>query len=171
MVAFARGLVREALGIAAWGGAAYVSYIAIDLVRQPVRELVGNPEMGDIVGHSVLFLGTLLVFTVLTGIIAHGFRSLGLGAVDRTLGIAFGVARGAVLVMAAYIGAGWVLPPERWPEPVREARLLPFVAEGAGWLAGQVPERFRPSVPIPPPVPFTRSIDLLQAIPLGRPQQ
>jgi len=37
-------------------------------------------------------------------------------------------------------------------------------------VAGQVPERYRPSVPIPPPLPFTRSIDLLQAIPLGRDQ-
>jgi len=169
-LSFMRGFVREALGMAAWAGAAYISYMGIDYIRLPVRDMVGNPEMGDIVAHASLFLAGLLVLTVMTGIIAQLFRSLGLGAVDRTLGIVFGMARGAALAVAAYIGAGWVAAPERWPEPVREARLLPVVAQAASWVAGQVPERYRPSVPIPPPLPFTRSIDLLQAIPLGRDQ-
>ena len=56
MLAFMRGFVREALGMTAWAGAAYVSYIGIDYVRIQVRDLVGNPEMGDIVAHAGLFL-------------------------------------------------------------------------------------------------------------------
>ena len=105
---------------------------------------------------------------IATSVIAQIFHSLGLGALDRTLGILFGLARGAALTIATYIGAGWITVPERWPPPVREARLLPFVAEGATRLADYIPERFRPSVPVPPPMPATRSLDLLQAVPLGR---
>jgi membrane protein required for colicin V production len=167
-LAFMRGFVRETLGIAAWAGAAYFSYIGIAYIRLPVRDLVGNAEMAEIIGHAVLFLVGLLVLTVATSLIAQIFHNLGLGALDRTLGIVFGFARGVALVVAAYIGAGWVAPPERWPAPVREARLLPVVAEAAVRLADAIPERFRPSVPIQPPVEFTRSLDLLQAVPLGR---
>jgi len=167
-VAFMRGFVRESLGIVAWAGAAYFSYIAIDHIRLPVRDMVGNAQMGDIIGHAGLFLLGLLVLTVVTSIIAQMVHSLGLGALDRTLGIAFGVARGAALVVAAYIAAGWIVVPDRWPQPVREARLLPIVAEAATSLADSIPERFRPSVPLPPPMPPTRSLDLLQAVPLGR---
>jgi membrane protein required for colicin V production len=167
-VAFMRGFVREALGIVAWAGAAYFSYIAIDHVRLLARNLVGNDQMGDIIGHAGLFLVGLLVLTVATSIVAQMVHSLGLGALDRTLGIVFGIARGAALVVAAYIAAGWVAVPDRWPQPVREARLLPIVAEAATTLADSIPERFRPSVPVPPPVSPTRSLDLLQAVPLGR---
>jgi membrane protein required for colicin V production len=167
-VAFMRGFVRESLGIVAWAGAAYFSYIAIDHVRLMARDLVGNDQMGDIIGHAGLFLVGLLVLTVVTSIVAQAVHSLGLGAVDRALGIVFGLARGAALVVAAYIAAGWVAVPERWPQPVCEARLLPVVADAASKLADNVPERFRPSVPVPPPVPPTRSLDLLQAVPLGR---
>ena len=167
-LAFMRGFVRETLGIAAWAGAAYLSYVGIDYIRPMVRDLIGNPEMADIVGHAALFLAGLLVLTLLTSLIAQIFHNLGLGALDRTLGIVFGVARGAALVVAAYIGAGWVAPPERWPAPVREARLLPVVSEAAVRLADAIPPRFRPSVPIQAPVEFTRSLDLLQAVPLGR---
>lgn len=167
-LAFMRGFVREALGIAAWAGAAYLSYTYVDLVRFPVRDLVGDPSMGDIVAYAALFLAALLVLTIVTGIIAQIFHSLGLGAVDRTLGIAFGVARGAMLMVAAYIGAGFVIPPERWPEPVRQARMLPLVADAAAWAAERVPPGFRPNVPLPPLTPTTSAFDLLQAVPLGR---
>lgn len=167
-LAFMRGFVRETLGIVAWAGAGYFSYIGIDYVRFAVRDMMGNPEMADIVSHAGLFLAGLLILSIATSVIAQIFHSLGLGALDRTLGILFGLARGAALTIAAYIGAGWITVPERWPPPVREARLLPFVAEGATRLADHIPERFRPSVPIPPPMPATRSLDLLQAVPLGR---
>ncbi|MCC6718744.1 MAG: CvpA family protein [Acetobacteraceae bacterium] len=167
-VAFMRGFVRESLGIAAWAGAAYVSFIGIDYVRLPVRDLVGNPEMAEIVGYAVLFLVALLVLTIVTSVIAQIIHALGLGALDRSLGILFGIARGAVLAVAAYVAAGWLAPSERWPVPVREARLLPLVADGASRLAAQIPERYRPSVQLPPDMPATRSLDLLQAVPLGR---
>jgi membrane protein required for colicin V production len=61
-----------------------------------------------------------------------------------------------------------VTPPERWPDPVRQARMLPVVADAANWAAEQIPPRFRPSVPIAPVAPGATSLDLLQAVPLGR---
>lgn len=167
-LAFMRGFVRESLGIVAWAGAGYLSFAGIELVRLPARDLVGNPEMGDIVAHAGLFLAGLLVLSIATSVIAQIFHSLGLGALDRTLGIAFGVARGAALAVAAYIGAGWFAPPERWPPPVLEARLLPLVRDGALRMADYIPERYRPVVPVLPSDVTTRSIDLLQAVPLGR---
>jgi len=167
-LAFMRGFVREVLGIAAWAGAAWISYSFVDLIRMPMRDLISDPNMAEIVAYAALFLAALLVLTILTGIVAQIFHSLGLGAVDRTLGIAFGIARGAALTVAAYIGAGWVMPPERWPDPVRQARLLPVVADAANWTAEQIPPRFRPSVPIAPATPGATSLDLLQAVPLGR---
>ena len=167
-LSFMRGLVRETLGLAAWAGAGYVSYIGIDHVIGPVREMVGNEQMALIIGHTALFLGALLVLTIGTSVVAQLFHSLGLGAVDRTLGILFGIARGGLLVVAGYIAGGWLATPERWPDPIREARLLPVVADAASRLVEHIPERFRPSVPIPPPMAPTRAIDLLQAIPLGR---
>ncbi len=163
-----RGFVREALGIVAWAGAAWISYSFVHLARPLVRDFVGNEQMAEVIAYAALFLVGLLLLSILTSIVAQVIHGLGLGALDRTLGIAFGLARGALLVIAAYIGAGWLSIPERWPQPVREARLLPFVAEGATRLAEQIPERFRPSVPPLPPLPAARSIDLLQAPPLGR---
>lgn len=167
-VAFMRGIVRESLGILAWAGAAWFSWTYVDFARQLVRDLVGNEQMAEIIAYAGVFLVALLVLSVATSIVAQVIHSLGLGAVDRTLGIVFGLARGALLVIAAYVAAGWLSVPDRWPQPVREARLLPFVAEAATRVAEKIPERFRPNLPLPPLLAPTRSIDLLQAPPLGR---
>ena len=67
-----------------------------------------------------------------------------LGGLDRTLGLVFGLARGAALVILAYIIAGMVVPVDRWPPPVLASRACwhrPI--RGALWavraVAGRLP--------------------------------
>ena len=45
-------------------------------------------------------------------------------ALIARLGLVFGLARGAALVIVAYIVAGMVIPVDRWPDAVLEARSL-----------------------------------------------
>ncbi|MFC7692207.1 CvpA family protein [Paeniroseomonas aquatica] len=86
-----------------------------------------------------------------------------LGGTDRALGLVFGVARGAFLVILAYILGGMVLPAsERWPEPVREARSLPLVIDGAHWLVARLPAEYRPRVATPPARPEPTQEDFLR---------
>jgi membrane protein required for colicin V production len=91
-----------------------------------------------------------------------------LGGLDRSLGVLFGIARGVLLIIVAYIGGGMVIAPEHWPGPVRAARSVQYAYEGAAWLAGQLPQAYRPQVPLPPVGVQTRAADLLQLPALGR---
>ena len=95
-------------------------------------------------------------------------RGSALGGLDRTFGLVFGMARGAVLVAAAYIIGGFVSPPDGWPQPVQQARLLTPVHQGAEWLVNQVPPPYRPNVAKPPEGRSTAAADLLHATPAGR---
>jgi len=86
--------------------------------------------------------------TVLWAWIAARVQRSMLGGVDRAMGFVFGVARGAFIVVLAYIIGGLAMPAaERWPEPVRQARSLPLAADGARWLVDQLPPDFRPQLP------------------------
>ena len=69
------------------------------------------------------------------------------------------------LAHEAQLAAGWQ---SSFSHADGTARLI--VADAANWTAEQIPPSFRPSVPIAPPSPSTRAIDLLQAVPLGRQQ-
>ncbi len=168
MLAFSRGFVREILGIVAWGGAAYVAVAFNDLVRPQFHQWIASTEIANAVSYVALFVVALIVFSLVTNIIAKGVRSIGLGGIDRSLGVLYGAARGAVVLMAAYIIAGLLTAPEKWPEPVQTARLLPSVYDGASWIVSHLPPEHRPRLAVPPAGTATSSADLLRANPIGR---
>jgi membrane protein required for colicin V production len=142
--AFARGFVREALSIIAWAGAGAITLYGFTWVYKQVDPHVHNPLLSQLIAGFGLFLISLIVLTILTGIIARAVRGSGLSPIDRTLGFIFGAARGAFLVCFAYMALDMTLPQRNdWPEWIREARSDSFLREGADLLKSFVPERWK----------------------------
>ncbi len=168
LLAVWRGLVREVLGIAAWVAAAVIAYEAMPYVAPWTRRQVAVSGDGDLLALGGVFLVALIILWIVVGVIGGMVRDSALGSLDRTLGLVFGLARGAVLVCAAYILAGFVIIPDNWPPPVREARSLAPAYQGAEWLASQLPPPYRPAVLKPPAGRTTTAADLLRAAPTGR---
>jgi len=167
-VAFARGLVREVLGVGAWVGAAIVAAWGFPLAQPHFRAWIGTPELADVATVAALFIVTLILLSLMAHWIGSLVSMSVLGGLDRTLGLVFGVVRGAVLVVIAYILFGVAIPVDRWPEPVLEARTLPAASWGAGWLVSLLPPEYRPHL-IPPPLGRpTSAAALLRIAPQGR---
>ena len=98
LLAFARGLVREVLGIGAWVGSIAVAFLALPTMRGVVRNWFSTPEWIDPVSFIVVFLISLIVLMLIARGIGGLVRRSALGGVDRTLGLLFGLARGAAVV-------------------------------------------------------------------------
>jgi membrane protein required for colicin V production len=167
LLAFMRGFVREVLGIGAWVGAAFFALWAEPFVAERFMRWVG-PDFGRPAALGAMFLVALLVLSAVSALIGGVVRASLLGGLDRTLGVVFGLVRGAALVAFAYIVTGWVVTADRWPEPVVEARTLPYAYEAAVFAAGLLPPDYRPSVRPPPSRREARAEDLLRALPQGR---
>jgi membrane protein required for colicin V production len=168
LLAFMRGLVRELLGIGSWIGAGFFATWAFPLVRDRVRGWLGSPDIGDPAAFAAMFLVAVVFLSVIAGMLGGVVRMSLLGGVDRTLGVVFGLLRGAVLVAFAYIAGGIIVPVERWPDAVLEARSLPYAFRGASLAVSLLPKDYRPKVLPPPASRETRAEDLLRANPQGR---
>jgi membrane protein required for colicin V production len=169
MLAFLRGFVREVLGVGAWIGAAVLAVWTTPYIRPHFEIwLSGRPGLAEPVAYAVVFLISLVILLLLCHWIGALVRASVLGGLDRTLGLVFGLARGAALVVLAYILAGFVIPVERWPTPVLEARTLPFAYAGASWIAGRLPADYRPRIYPPPQGRQATANALLRASPHGR---
>lgn len=167
LLAFMRGFVREVLGIGAWVGAAFFAVWAAPFVDARFLRWFG-PDFGKPAALAAMFIVALIVLSAISSMIGSIVRMSLLGGVDRTLGVVFGLLRGAALVAFAYIAAGWVVTADRWPEPVLQARTLPYAYEVAVFAADLLPPDYRPSVTRPPAGRETRADDLLRALPQGR---
>jgi len=144
LFAFARGFVKEALSIAGWLGATAFAVYALPWARPIAERYLPKGAVAEAAAAGVIFVVTLIVLSILTGGIARRVRGSSLSALDRTLGLVFGLMRGALLVCIGWIGLSFVLPQsgER-PRWISESRTLPLVASTTEGLSRLLPESFR----------------------------
>lgn len=146
LLAFMRGLVREVMGVGAWIGAALFTLWGSPFVEPRVAAWLGSGDYSKPVSYLICFIIALVLLMILAGMIGSVVRGSLLSGIDRTLGVVFGAIRGAALVAAAYLIVGLLVVPDRWPDPVREAALLPYVHSGAQWLVACLPRSVQPRV-------------------------
>ncbi|HEX3401763.1 MAG TPA: CvpA family protein [Acetobacteraceae bacterium] len=168
LLAFMRGLVREVLGLAAWIGAIFAGVWGVPRARPHAQELLGTSPWADPVTFAVIFIIALIVLMLVSRWISAMVRASPVGGLDRTLGLVFGLVRGAALLVLAYIIAGMVVQVDRWPDAVLQARSLPLVYQGASWAVQRLPADHRPLLYAPPPGRETTADALLHATPQGR---
>ncbi len=167
LLSFMRGLVREVLGIGAWVGAGFAAAWALPLSRPQFHQWMGTSPWTDPAAFVAVFVVALIVLMLVAHVIGRLVRGSALGGLDRTLGLVFGLVRGAALVIIAYIVAGMVVPVDRWPDPVKQARLLTPAYDGALWVVRQVPVDYRPRLYAPPAGREATAQALLHATPQG----
>ena len=154
LLAVLRGFVREVLGIAAWIGALALATWAEPVARAKVLQwLPHQPGLAQPLAFGGVFLVALIVLLLVSHAISKLVRQSALGGLDRILGLVFGIARGAALVVLAYILAQMVVPIESWPAPVLASRSLPFAYQGAAWAVAWLPPSYRPKLAPPPAHP------------------
>jgi membrane protein required for colicin V production len=124
LLAMIRGFMREVLSIAAWVIAAGVTLYAYVKLMPSARLYFNN----DIIAYASViggtFLGTLLIVSVITVRFSDMVLDSRVGALDRSLGFLFGLARGLVIVVVAFTFFTWLVPERSQPEWIRNAKSL-----------------------------------------------
>ena len=138
--AFVRGFVHEMLAIGSWVGAALATLYGFTYAQPIARQYIPSPLIADMVAGIAIFLVVLVILSIVTRLLCRRVRNSGMGPLDRSLGLVFGVARGAVLVCIAWLMLLWVMPREDHPEWITEARTLPLIEKGGAMIASIIPD-------------------------------
>lgn len=109
LLAYSRGLVREALAIAGWIVAGVLAFLFAPEIEPLVTEL---PVVGDFIADScelsmitaftAIFAVALIAASLITPMFSSLVQRSALGGIDQGLGFLFGVGRGILLVAIAY---------------------------------------------------------------------
>jgi membrane protein required for colicin V production len=62
------------------------------------------------------------------------------GALDRTLGFLFGLGRGLIIVVVAFLFFAWLVPDRSQPEWVRSAKSKVVLQNTGQWLMSMLPD-------------------------------
>jgi membrane protein required for colicin V production len=140
LLAMIRGFIREVLSIVSWAAAAGVTLYAYPKLLPQAQQYFTSTLVATIVVVAGLFLGTLILVSIFTIKISDMVLDSRIGALDRTLGFLFGLARGLVIVVVAFVFFDWLVPAKSQPGWVRDAKSK-VVLKGTGdWLVSMLPE-------------------------------
>jgi membrane protein required for colicin V production len=137
-----RGFVREAVSVTFWILAVWASWKFGPAIEPHLGGVLTDPNIAPWVGRLVVLVLVLLMGWIVGMLLGYFTRSLGLGPVDRGLGLLFGAVRGAVLVGLLVIGGELLhLNHEEW---WRHSKLIPYGETVGDWLRAMVGEKGEP---------------------------
>jgi membrane protein required for colicin V production len=140
LLALIRGFMREILSIGAWGVAALVTLYSYPRVLPLAKQYFASDSVAAAVSAGGIFLGTLLIVSIITARISDMVLDSRVGALDRTLGFLFGLARGLVIVVVAFLFFAWLVPDRSQPEWVRSAKSKLVLQNTGQWLMSMLPD-------------------------------
>ena len=141
VLAMIRGFMREILSIAAWIIAALVTLYAYPRLLPLAKDYVSSSNMvASGVAVASVFLITLLVVSVITVRLSDLVLDSRIGALDRTLGFLFGLGRGLIIVVVAFLFFAWLVPERSQPEWVRGAKSKVVLQSTGQWLISMLPD-------------------------------
>lgn len=154
-IAFMRGLIREVLTIVGLAGGLAAAYAFGPKVVKPVQDWLGvepgvEPEklfgvipfdmLGMVLAYGGVFIVVVVALSVATHFLAEGARAMGLGPVDRTLGVIFGLLRGALVLGILYLPFYLLMDKEQKDSFFEGSKTRFYLDHVAGWMAEFLPE-------------------------------
>ena len=149
LLAMVRGFSREVLSVGSWVAAAAVAFFFYrklsPFVGKYTKSIADSTTVADVTAAGIIFLVTLIIVSLLTMKIADVIVDSRIGALDRSLGFAFGAVRGLLLVVVPLMFYNWLLPDvskqPTWISTAKSKPMLESIGESIVQLLPDDPQR------------------------------
>ena len=142
LIGLLRGFVREAVSLIFWILAIWSAWKFGPMVEPHLGGLLAGSNVAPWVGRLVILVLVVLIGWLLAMLLSYFTRTIGLGVMDRVIGLLFGVVRGMVLVGLLIIGGELLhLNHEEW---WARSKLVPYGEAVGDWLRAMVGEKGDP---------------------------
>ena len=157
VVAFLRGFVRETLTIIGLVGAVLAgltlgpvlaptveSWFTDGLTDEAAKDGLWGVVPYDIAAGAIAYMGlfivTLTILSVISHYIAKSVHAIGMGPVDRSLGVVFGLVRGAVLIGLLFLPFHILMEADSKEETFSESHSYSYVQQTSDIMLALIPE-------------------------------
>ncbi len=155
LIAFLRGFIREALTIFGIVGGMIAAYIGGPLLIPSVRSWMGitegeepeklfdmipYPLLADILSYGIILIVFVIILSIISHFLAEFAKNLGLGALDRTLGVIFGFIRGVLVLGLLYLPFFYLAGDSQKEEWFKGSKTQIYLEATSTWIDGFIPK-------------------------------
>jgi len=110
-----RGFVKESISLATWVIAIWLAATFASKLAAALPSGIESEAVRQAVGFGILFVLTLIVGAIVNTLVNQVVKKTGLSGADRVFGVAFGILRGALIIIVfVFIGGMTPLPDSEW---------------------------------------------------------
>ncbi len=140
-----RGVVGEIIALLAWVLGIFAAIECGGRVGQGVFSGISDPALRMLAGCVLIFVGVLVVMSLVRLAVRSMVKALGLSVSDRLLGMVFGLVRGLLVVMLLVGLGGMTAAPKQswWKDATLSPPLETAVLVARQWLPDDLAKRIR----------------------------
>ena len=127
MLSTIRGMTREFLGLVGWFVAIFIAKLSSPVLIPLLDSFISVSSIITPISWIIPFFAAFIVWYVFASAVSPSLSRAGLGALDGGMGVFFGLARGAVIIVLCYLVLVFLFGGEKQtPNVVRESNTARF---------------------------------------------
>ncbi len=129
LISIKRGFVKEAISLAIWALSFFVAVAFHERLAVLIQETVETASLRYMLSFAALFAATFVVGSMVKYLVGELVKMTGLSGTDRLFGMAFGLARGVIVVMLVLIFVPMLFPVNQdqwWQQSLLIPQFLPI---------------------------------------------
>ena len=135
----AKGFTVSLLSFSKWLIALVITIILVPKFNPWIQNYIESKFIADIGLGVFIFIISLFVIINISKAIASAITWSGLGAVDKTFGIFFGIFKGYVICVCIFTLFNWFYPHKDWPIEVENTYSFKIIYKGSELLVEEFP--------------------------------
>ena len=135
----AKGFMRSLLSFSKWLLALIITIILVPKLNPWVQDYIESKFIADIGLGVFIYIVSLFVIINIGKAISRAVTWSGLGTVDKTFGLIFGIFKGYVICVCIFSLLNWFYPHQKWPLKAEGTYSFEIIYKGSKFLIDEFP--------------------------------
>ena len=135
----AKGFMMSLLSFSKWLLALIITIILVPKFNPFVQNYIDSKFVTDIGLGIFIYIISLFIIINIGKAVSSAVTYSGLGAVDKSFGLVFGIFKGYVICVCIFSLLNWFYPHKNWPLKTEDAYSFNIIYKGSKFLVEEFP--------------------------------
>ena len=136
---FLKGFSLSLISFMKWVLSTIVTIILVPKLQPTISEYIESEFINNVGLGIAVFIFTLFLTIVIGKALSRAVTWTGLGSVDKTFGLVFGVFKGYIICVCIFSLLNWFYPHQNWPIKTESTLSFKIIYTGSEFLIEEFP--------------------------------
>jgi membrane protein required for colicin V production len=131
--------MRSLVSFSKWLFALIITIVLVPKLNPWVQDFIESKFIADIGLGIFVYIISLFIIINIEKAISRAVTWSGLGSVDKTFGLIFGIFKGYIICVCIFSLSNWFYPHQKWPIETKNTYSFKIIYKGSEFLIEEFP--------------------------------